>query len=72
MKFGFFVGVLLVAVSFTSCKKDYTCTCTSVGSISSTKSYDLQNQNYADAQDACERFEADANNGGLGTTACHL
>ena len=58
---------------FTSCKKDYTCTCTTtVGTISNTKVYDLPNQRFNDATDACDRFESDANNGGVGTTNCHL
>lgn len=70
-----FLGAFAIVASlaFTSCKKDYTCTCTtSVGSISNTKTYDLKNQNRVDANDACERYETDANNGGIGTTSCHL
>lgn len=61
------------AMLFASCKKDYTCTCTTtVGSVSTTKVYDLRNQRPHDANDACERFEDDLNNGNLGTTNCHL
>lgn len=67
------VLTLVTATMFTSCKKDYTCTCTTtVGSIGSTKAYDLPNQRIHDANEACERYESDANNGGIGTTNCHL
>lgn len=31
------IAIAFVAVSFASCKKDYTCTCTSGGSSSTTK-----------------------------------
>jgi hypothetical protein len=68
-----FVMAGLSILAFTSCKKDYSCTCTTtVGSVSTTKAYDLENQTHRDADDACERYERDANNGGIGTTNCHL
>jgi len=75
MKLKFFSLSLfaLSIVAFSSCKKDYTCTCTtSVGSVSNTTTHDLPNQHYSDAKSACDRFESDANSGGLGTTNCHL
>lgn len=60
-------------MGMTSCKKDYTCTCVKdVAGVSSTTTHDLENQNYNDAYEACERFESDANNGGIGTTNCNL
>ncbi len=67
-------GLALIAgMSFTSCKKDYTCTCTTtVGGISSTKTHELNNQNLNDATEACDRFENDANSTGIGTTNCNL
>ncbi len=66
------VVAVLSTLSFTSCKKDYTCTCTTtVGSLSNTKTYDLRNQTLRDADDACERYESNANSG-VGTTSCHL
>ena len=69
-----FVLVAMSIFSFTSCKKDYTCTCTtSLGGISSTVVHDLPNQRINDATDACDRFESDANNtNGPTTTNCHL
>lgn len=75
MKFKIFSLSLfaLATVAFTSCKKDYTCTCTTtVGGVSTTNAHDLTNQHYSDAKSACDRFESDANNGGIGTTNCHL
>lgn len=72
-KIGLLGLTLVAALSFSSCKKDYSCTCTTtVAGVSTTKTHDLQNQNYKDADEACDRFEADANNGGVGTTNCHL
>ncbi len=57
----------------TSCKKDYSCTCTTtVGGLSTTKVYDLRNQRINDANQACDRYETDLNNGAPGTTTCHL
>lgn len=59
--------------AFTSCKKDYTCTCTtSIGSLSNTVTHDLPNQNLKDANEACDRFEDNANDNTPGTTNCHL
>jgi len=70
-----FLGAVAIVASFafTSCKKDYTCTCTTtLGGISSTKTYDLTNQTHVDANDACERYESDMNGSGPTTTTCHL
>jgi len=64
---------LLAILAFGSCKKDYTCTCTtSVGSVSNTVTHDLPNQTHSDAKSACDHFQSDANNNGVGTTNCHL
>ena len=51
-------AVALFAVSFTSCKKDYTCTCTYdlVGTATTTP-HELPNQSKSDAEDACAGFE---------------
>lgn len=65
-------GLLLGTVAFTSCKKDYTCTCTSsVGGTSTTYTQSLPNQTRADAKDACEGYE-NQNTGGAILTSCHL
>ncbi len=67
---------LIVSISFlalTACKKDHTCTCiTTVIGASATKTYDLPNQTKKDATEACDRFEKDANDTGIGTTNCNL
>jgi len=49
-----FASVAALALSFASCKKDYTCTCTATaGGISSSASTTL-NATKKDAKDACE------------------
>ena len=52
---------LLLPVIMMLCKKDYTCTCTSTNAlgVTSTQTYELNNQTRIDAVDACENFEAD-------------
>jgi len=61
---------VLCTFAFTSCKKDYTCTCTTtIGNSSTTKTYDLQNQTLRDADDACERYEGST---AISNTTCHL
>ena len=58
------------ATVFSSCKKDYTCTCTTtVGGVSTSTVHDLTNQTYRDADEACEKFEED---NGVSITNCHL
>jgi hypothetical protein len=65
-------GLLLGTVAFTSCKKDYTCTCTSsIGNNSTTYNQSLPNQTRADAKSACEGYE-NKNTGGAVLTSCHL
>ena len=65
-------GLLLGSIAFTSCKKDYVCTCTSsIGSVSNTVTYQLPDQKRSDAKDACERHENE-NSGGAVLTSCHL
>lgn len=61
------------SLTFTSCMKDYTCTCTTtVGDASTTMTYDLPNQKQKDAETYCDRFEYDANMNMAGTTTCDL
>ncbi|RYE23247.1 MAG: hypothetical protein EOP51_11145 [Sphingobacteriales bacterium] len=69
LAFGIFA---IASLSFASCKKDYTCTCTSsIGSTSQTYTQSLPNQTRADAKDACENYE-NSNTGGAVLTSCHL
>jgi len=52
---------LLLPIVMMSCKKDYTCTCTSTNAlgVTSTQTYELNNQTRIDAADACENLETD-------------
>jgi len=66
------LGLLLMA-TFTSCKKDYTCTCNTVvgaGSVNTTHS--INNANYADAKKTCNNYEDQANSTLPGGTTCRL
>ncbi len=62
---------LLMPVLFTSCKKDFVCTCQSTDALgnTSTETYPLTDQTRADADDACEAFESD---NFWATRNCHL
>ncbi len=67
------VIALLGLATFTSCKKNYTCTCTTVvaaGSVNETHSID--NATYTDAKKSCNNYEDQANNALPGGTTCHL
>lgn len=66
--------IALVAVaSFTSCKKDYTCTCTTViGGVSIDDRHDIDQATYTDAKKSCQNYEDQANNVYPGGTTCRL
>lgn len=56
-----FVGLLLGAASLTSCKKDWTCECTtSVNGVSTTASSTM-NATKSDAEEACESGTTSSN-----------
>lgn len=59
------IGLLALAlpVLFTSCKKDFVCTCTYTTALGteSTEKYTLENQTRPDAIDNCENFEKNSN-----------
>jgi hypothetical protein len=61
----------LMPVLFTSCKKDFTCTCTSTDVLGNTRTdtYPLTNQTRPDAVENCENFERD---GTWATRNCNL
>ncbi len=64
---------VLSIVAFGSCKKNYTCTCTTViGSVSSTSSHQVNDVTLPDANKACDNYETQANNSYPGGTTCHL
>lgn len=48
-----------VAASFTSCKKDYVCTCTATfDGEKESEAYPLVDQKKKDAEDACQSLES--------------
>ncbi len=64
---------LLVMATFTSCKKDYTCTCTTVvGAASVDVKHNINNTNYAEAKKSCTNFQDEANSTLPGGTSCRL
>ena len=70
-------SVALVAFTFTSCKKDYTCDCdysytwTDGTTTDYTVSYELLKQKKGDAEDACTASEDALTSGGY-EAACVL
>ncbi len=64
-------AVALFAVSFSSCKKDYTCDCTTTESITgtTTTSSSTINATKADAEEACDAMDLTF---GTSTTECEL
>ena len=56
MKNLFVVSMIMFAFSATSCKKDYTCTCT----IYSTETIVTEKQKKKDAEEECDKMDADA------------
>ena len=64
---------LLVLATVTSCKKDYTCTCTTVvGAASTDIKHDIKSATYTDAKNSCNNYQDQANNSLPGGTTCHL
>ncbi len=64
---------LLGLTTFTSCRKDYTCTCTTVvGAGSVDVKHEIDRSNYADAKMSCNNFEDQANSTLPGGTTCRL
>ena len=62
-------ALILGALTFTSCKKDYTCTCTTVvAGVSSTNTHDIKNATHTDANRTCKNYEDNT----PGSTTCHL
>ncbi len=64
---------LLALASFTSCKKNYTCTCTTVvATVSDVQTHNIDNATYNDAKNQCNNYQTQANNSLPGGTTCHL
>jgi hypothetical protein len=64
---------LLALATFTSCKKNYTCTCTTVVStLSTTQTHNIDNTTNSDAKNTCNNYQTQANSTLPGGTTCHL
>jgi hypothetical protein len=60
-------------LSFASCKKDYTCTCTVTSGGSTTKGSTTIHDSKKDAEEACDAGDASYTSAGVTiTTACDL
>lgn len=67
------VLALVALAAFTSCKKNYTCTCTTVvGAGSVDVMHNINNASYNDAKNSCNNYQNQANNALPGGTTCHL
>ncbi len=67
------ITALLIFGLFTSCKKNYTCTCTTVvGAGSVDIRHSIDNAYYGDAKSTCNNYQDQANSSLPGGTTCHL
>ena len=64
---------LLSLATFTSCKKNYTCTCTTVvGGVSANTAHSIDDATRSDANKSCQNYQNQANNSLPGGTTCHI
>lgn len=64
---------LLGLATITSCKKNYTCTCTTVVGVGSIDdSHSIDNATYSAAKTSCNNYQDQANKTLPGGTTCHL
>ncbi len=68
------MGAAVITIgTFTSCKKDYTCTCTTaIGAVSGDVHHDIDNSSWPDAKRSCQNYEDEANRSVPGSTSCRL
>ncbi len=66
MKTLFFIASITLAIGFTSCKKDYTCTCTENGT--NVGVIGVPNSNKNDAETLCNTTEINFNSSGSNAT----
>ena len=57
------LAIVVIAVSFGSCKKDYNCTCkiSDAGIVDTTYSYPLGKKTKKDAESACTDYQTQQN-----------
>ena len=66
------LAILSLAL-FTSCKKNYTCTCTTVvGTTSTTEKHSIDNATLGEANNTCNNYQTQANSTLPGGTTCGL
>jgi len=64
---------LISLATFTSCKKNYTCTCTTVvGTVSTTETHSIDNATLGEANNTCNNYQNQANSSLPGETSCGL
>ena len=64
---------LAAMATFTSCKKNYTCTCTTVvGTTSTTETHSIDNATPGEANSTCHNYQVQADNTLPGGTTCGL
>ena len=67
------LAVAILGMTFTSCKKDYTCTCTTVVSgVGVDVRHSIDDATLVDAKKSCNNYEDQGNSGLPGSTTCHL
>ncbi len=68
------MAIALGAALFTSCKKDYNCTCTTTdnGTVIGTSTVSLGKQKKSDAENACSAKASSSGGGTTITTSCKL
>jgi branched-subunit amino acid transport protein AzlD len=72
------MAIAVVGILFTSCKKDYTCTCTetdnsSTPATTATVTFSLGKQTKSKATDMCNAEQTTVTGGGLSmSVTCHL
>ncbi|HYD21714.1 MAG TPA: hypothetical protein VEB40_09590 [Flavipsychrobacter sp.] len=74
-KFAPIVALALLGLTFTSCKKNYTCKCNySIAGAPMTQNYDLGKQTKGDANTACENYQSNFNNtvAGAASVSCSI
>ncbi len=69
------IAVAALATMFTSCKKDYSCTCTTTasGATTATTKYPLGKQKKKDAESACNAMNTSVTAAGMSASvSCKL
>jgi hypothetical protein len=74
-KFAPILAIAVLGVMFTSCKKDYTCSCSyNLAGTPLSQDYALGKQKKGDAKSACDTYQTNFNNNvaGAASVSCSL